>query len=132
MEFMAIVDAKARAQTGCAAAGIYENGDLGIAARHLDKQLGGLITGLVRNGDFAAKLGDALMLPLPAGSSAARLLLVGLGARAAFGRKQYRKALLSSAQALAKTGAEDAVVYLAMEPVPELDMQYRARIAAEV
>ncbi|HTD73791.1 MAG TPA: leucyl aminopeptidase [Steroidobacteraceae bacterium] len=129
---MAIVDAKARAQTGCAAVGIYENGDLGIAGRHLDKQLAGLIVGLTRSGDFAAKLGDTLMLPLPAGSSAARLLLVGFGTRASFGRKQYRKALLSSAQALAKTGADDAVVYFAMEPVPELDVQYRARIVAEV
>lgn len=129
---MAIVDAKARAQTGCAAVGIYESGDLGIAGRHLDKQLAGLIVGLTRSGDFAAKLGDTLMLPLPAGSSAARLLLVGFGTRASFGRKQYRKALLSSAQALAKTGADDAVVYLAMEPVPELDVQYRARIVAEV
>jgi len=132
MEFMAIVDAKARAQAGCAAAGIYENGDLGIAGGHLDKQLAGLIVGLTRSGDFAAKLGDTLMLPLPSGSPASRLLLVGLGNRAAFGRKQYRKALLASAQALAKTGADDAVVYLAMEPVPELDVQYRARIVAEV
>ena len=129
---MAIVDAKARAQAGCAAVGIYENGDLGIAGRHLDKQLAGLIVGLTRSGDFAAKLGDTLMLPLPSGSTASRLLLVGLGTRAAFGRKQYRKALLASAQALAKTGADDAVVYLAMEPVPELDVQYRARIVAEV
>jgi leucyl aminopeptidase len=132
MEFMAIVDAKARAQAGCAAVGIYENGDLGVAGRHVDKQLAGLITGLQHSGDFAAKLGDTLMLLLPSGSSASRLLLVGLGSRAAFGRKQYRKALLSCAQALAKTGASDAVVYLAMEPVPELDMQYRARIVAEV
>ena len=59
-------------------------------------------------------------------------MLIGLGARAAFGRKQYRKAVLSAAQALAKTGASDAIVYLAMEPVPELDIQYRARIVAEV
>jgi leucyl aminopeptidase len=84
------------------------------------------------SGDFAAKLGDSLMLPLPAGSAASRLLLIGFGSRAAFGRKQYRKAILTSAQALAKTGAADAVVYLAMEPVSELDIQYRARIVAEV
>jgi leucyl aminopeptidase len=132
MEFMAIVDAKARAPSGCAAIGIYENGDLGVAARQVDKQLGGLITRLLGSGDFAAKLGDSLMLPLPAGSAASRLLLIGLGTRAAFGRKQYRKAILASAQALAKTGAADAAVYLAMEPVPELDIQYRARIVAEV
>jgi leucyl aminopeptidase len=132
MEFMAIVDAKARAPSGCAAVGIYENGDLGAAARQVDKQLEGLITRLQGSGDFAAKLGDILMLPQPLGSAASRLLLVGLGTRAAFGRKQYRKAILSCAQALAKTGAVDAVVYLAMEPVPELDILYRARIVAEV
>ncbi|MDP9011012.1 MAG: leucyl aminopeptidase [Pseudomonadota bacterium] len=129
---MAIVDAKARVPAGCAVVGIYENGELGLAARQVDKQLAGLITNLVVGGDFAAKLGDTLMLPLPAGAAASRLLLIGLGNRAGFGRKQYRKALQSSAQALAKTGAGDAVVYLAMEPVPELDMQYRARIISEV
>ena len=82
--------------------------------------------------DFAAKLGDTLMLPLPEGSAASRLLLIGLGNRAGFGRKQYRKALQSTAQALTKTGASDAAVYLAMEPVAELDMLYRARMVAEV
>jgi leucyl aminopeptidase len=132
MEFMAIIDAKARAPSACAAVGIYENGDLGVAARQVDKQQEGLITRLLGSGDFAAKLGDSLMLPLPAGSAASRLLLIGLGTRAAFGRKQYRKAILAGAQALAKTGAGDAAVYLAMEPVPELDIQYRARIIAEV
>jgi leucyl aminopeptidase len=132
MEFKAIVDAKARLQTGCAVVGVYENGDLGIAARQIDKLFDGLIAKLHGSGDFAAKLGDSLMLPLPAGSAASRLLLVGLGTRAGFARKQYRKALHASAQALAKTGASDALIYLALEHVPELDMQYRARILAEV
>jgi leucyl aminopeptidase len=132
MEFKAIVDAKARLQTGCAVVGVYENGDLGIAARQIDKLFDGLIAKLHGSGDFAAKLGDSLMLPLPAGSAASRLLLVGLGTRAGFARKQYRKALHASAQALAKTGASDALIYLVLEHVPELDMQYRARILAEV
>jgi leucyl aminopeptidase len=132
MEFMATVDAKARGAAGCAVIGLYENGELGLAARQVDKQLDGLLTNLHGSGDFAAKLGDTLMLPLPAGAAALRLLLIGLGPRAGFARKQYRKALQSAAQALSKTGAGDAVVYLAMEPVPELDMQYRARIVAEV
>jgi leucyl aminopeptidase len=132
MEFMAIIDAKARAPSGCAAIGIYENGDLGIAARHLDKQFAGVITSLHGSGDFSAKIGDSLMLPLPPGSTAARMLLVGLGSRASFGRKQYRKAVLCCAQGLAKTGAGDAIIYLALESVPELDLQYRARVIAEV
>jgi leucyl aminopeptidase len=132
MEFKAIIDAKARTEAACAVVGVYETGDLGVAARQIDKQLGGLIGKLHGSGDFAAKLGDSLMLPLPSGSAASRLLLIGLGTRAGFGRKQYRKAVNSSAQALSKTGAGDALIYLALEPLTEIDMQYRARIIAEV
>jgi hypothetical protein len=51
--------------------------------------------------------------------------------RATFGRKQYRKAVQVAAQALAKTGAADAAVYLALEQPKDLDEQYRARIVAE-
>ncbi len=132
MEFMAIIDAKARSPSGCAVVGVYENADLGVAARQIDKQLDGLIAKLHASGDLPAKLGDTLMMPLAAGTTASRLLLIGLGTRAGFTRKQYRKAVQASAQALAKTGAADAIVYLALEPVPDLDMQYRARIIAEV
>jgi len=132
MEFKAIVDAKVRDSAGCAVVGVYEKGDLGVAARSLDPQIGGMISRLHAGGDFAAKLGDTLLLPQPAGAAAARVLLVGLGSRAGFGRKQYRKALLASAQALAKTGARDAVIYLTLEEVAGLDTKYRARIVAEI
>jgi leucyl aminopeptidase len=132
MEFKAIVDSKVRNATGCAVVGVYENGDLGAATQKLDAQLGGLIAKLHKSGDFAAKLTDTLLLPAPAGAAAARVLLVGLGQREAFTRKQYRKAVLASAQALAKTGTSDAAVYLGLEEVPDLDTKYRARIVAEV
>ena len=132
MEFKVIIDAKARQKAGCAVVGVYENGDLGVAARRIDSQLDGLIRKLQGDGDFSAKLGDVLLLPAPAGAAAARVLLVGLGARSAFGRKQYRKALQSAVQALGRTGASDAVVYLAMERAADLDVKYRARGVVEV
>ncbi len=132
MEFKAIIDAKARHEAGCAVVGVYEDGDLGIAARRIDAQLNGMIGKLRGDGDFSAKLGEALLLPAPAGAAAARVLLIGLGNRSGFGRKQYRKVLQSTVQSLAKTGASDAVVYLALEQVGDLDVQYRARIVAEV
>src|ERR1700683_2641045 len=103
MEFKAIVDAKARTAAGCAVVGVYENGDLGSATRHLDAQIDGMLARLHAAGDFAAKVGDTMLLPRPAGAAAARILLTGLGPRSGFGRKQYRKALQASAQALAKT-----------------------------
>ena len=94
MEFKAIIDPKSRVLTDCAVVGVYENGDLGVAARNIDAQIGGLIKQLHSGGDFAAKTGDTLLLPRPAGAASARVLLVGLGTRAGFDRKQYRKALL--------------------------------------
>src|ERR1700683_5498458 len=120
MEFKAIVDAKVRDSAGCAVVGVYEKGDLGVAARALDAQIGGTIGRLHAGGDFGAKLGDTLLFPQPAGAAAARVLLVGLGSRAGFGRKQYRKSLLASAQALGKTGARDGIIYLTLEEVAGL------------
>jgi leucyl aminopeptidase len=110
--------------------GVYEDGELGVAARRVDAQLNGMIGKLREDGDFSAKLGDVLLLPAPAGAAAARVLLIGLGTHAAFGRKQYRKALQFTVQALGKTAASDAIVYLALEPVADLDVQYRARAVA--
>ena len=132
MEFKAIVDGKLREAAGCAVVGVYENGELGIAGRRMDAQLGGLIVKMSRDGDFAGKLGDALMLHAPAGAAAARVLLLGLGSKANFARKQYRKVLQTAAQTLAKSGANDAIVYLTAEEIPELDASYRARIVAEI
>ena len=132
MEFKAIIDAKARNDAGCAVVGIYEDGELGLAARKIDTQLNGMIGKLHGDGDFSGKLGEALLLPAPEGTTASRVLLVGQGSRSAFGRKQYRKTLQATVQALGKTGARDAVVYLALEEVADLDVQYRARIVAEV
>src|SRR5438270_9785089 len=132
MEFKAIVDGKAREAADCAVVGIYEQGDLGAGALLIDAQTGGMIANLHESGDFAGKLGDALLLPLPAGAAASRVLLIGLGAKVAFARKQFRKSLQSAAVALSRTGAVHAVLYLALEDLADLDMAYRARMVAEV
>ncbi len=131
MEFKSIIDPKAHHATACAVLGVYENGDLGAAARHVEAKVGGLLSRLHSSGDFAAKLGDTLLVTQARGAAAARLLLVGLGPREGFGRKPYRKALQAAAQALVKTGASDAVVYLALEEAGDLDLKYRARAVAE-
>ena len=132
MQFNSVVDPKVRGKTACAVVGIYESADLGTAARQLDSQVQGAISRLCAAGDFAAKLGDTLLLVGVAGSPAERILLVGLGARTAFRRKQYRKAVQAAAASLAKTGATDATVHLSQESLPDLDVQTRSRIVAEL
>src|SRR5579883_3008002 len=131
MEFTALVDARGRTPSECAVVGMYEGGELGAATRHLDQSLGGALARLHGSGDFAGKLGDTLLLPQPRDAVQQRVLLVGLGPRPQFTRKPYRQALKSAATALLKTGAREAIVYLALEDGTGLDVRYRARIAAE-
>src|SRR5260370_33951571 len=104
MEFKAIIDAKARNESGCAVVGVYEEGDLGIAAAQIDKQLDGLLGKLHGNGDFSGKLGDVMLLPTPAGQVAARVLLLGLGSRAGLGRQQHPQGPASARPPRRKTG----------------------------
>ena len=88
----------------------------------IDAQIGGLIGAAARARRFCRETGrHPAVAAARRAPHAARILLVGLGSRAGFGRKQYRKALQSSAQALTKTGASDAIVYLALEEVAELE-----------
>ena len=133
MEFMAIVDAKARTQPACAVVGVYENGELGVAARQIDKQLDGMIGKLHGGGDFcrqARRYPDAAAACRSGGCARA-------ADRSGHARRLRPQAVpqgpaIDAFRRSAKTGAGDAIVYLALEQVPELDMQYRARIVAEV
>jgi len=132
MDFKTIIDPKARSATACAVVGMFEGGELTSAGAEIDAALGGQLRKLQTGGDFAAKLGDVFMIAQATGARAARVLLVGLGTKGHFNRKQYRKAVQAAAQALAKSGAPDAIVYLALDAHPDLDEHYRARIVAEV
>jgi len=132
MDFKTIVDPRARSATACAVVGMFEGGELSTAGAEIDTSIGGQLRKLQSGGDFAAKLGDVFLIAQPGAARAGRVLLVGLGTKAHFGRKQFRKSVQSAAQALARTGAPDAIVYLALDAHLDLDQQYRARIVAEV
>jgi leucyl aminopeptidase len=131
MQFFALGASAARQRTGCAIVGIYESGELSEAARTIDQKAGGLIARLVKRGDFRGRLADVAVLPEPPKVPAERVLLVGLGPRKDFGRKQYRRALAAATQWLARAGARDAVSYLSQERIPDVDAYYAARYAVE-
>ena len=131
MEFEVETRGTRRARTDCAVVGVHEGGELSRAAAELDRALGRRLTRVLRQGDFAGRIGETLLLPdLPAGP-AARVLLVGLGGAKGWGRRSYRRALAAAATALLRSGARDARVLLAGERVPEVDPYYRARYVAE-
>jgi len=97
MEFKANHRCQSAHRVGCAVVGVYENGELGNAARHIDA------TNRRNHQPSACErrfCREARRLRCccrnPAGAAAARVLLAGLGPRAGFERKPYRKALRAS------------------------------------
>jgi leucyl aminopeptidase len=130
MRFFAVSGSAAQQRTNCAIVGIYESGALSAAAAQIDAVLGGRIARLVKRRDARGKPGEALLLDVE-GARCERVLLVGLGRKDSFGRKQYKKALVAAANAVARTGARDAVSFISTEPVSETDAYYRGRLAAE-
>ena len=132
MEFFVSTAAPSRQRTDCAIVGVYDKGVLSETAQAFDRRIGGRIARLVKRGDVRGKAGETLLLTDIQGAASERLLIVGLGARASFKRKQYRKALSAALAALARTGARDAVSYLGLEEVADGDSYSLARAAAEV
>jgi leucyl aminopeptidase len=132
MDFFVSSSAPSRQRTDCAIVGVYDKGVLSETAQALDKKIGGRLGRLVKRGDIRGKTGDALLLTDIQGAACERILVVGLGARGSFKRKQYRKAVASAVAALAKTGARDAVSYLGLEELADADAYTLARAAVEV
>lgn len=132
MEFFVSTAAPSRQRTDCAIVGVFDKGVLSESAQALDRRIGGRITRLVKKGDIRGKAGDALLLTDISGAACERILVLGLGARETFKRKQYRKAIASAMTALGKTGARDAISYLSMEDLADADAYSLARAAVEV
>lgn len=132
MEYFVSTASPARQRTDCAIVGVYDKGELSDAASELDKHIGGGITRLVKRGDLRGRAGDAILLADPNRGPCERVAVVGLGARSAFRRKQYRKALAIAVAMVARTGAKNAISYLSLDEVKGADAYALARSSAEV
>jgi leucyl aminopeptidase len=130
MRFHAVSGAAARRRTGCAIVGIHENGALGASAAQLDQRLDGRLARLAKRGDLRGRIGETTLLDVD-GGPCERVLVVGLGAKGALTRKQYKKAMLAAAAALARSGARDALSFLSLETLVATGPYYRGRLAAE-
>jgi leucyl aminopeptidase len=86
---------------------LFDGEKLSRTAARVDQALGGMITRLVKRGDFKAKPGSVNLL-YPSGLIAPeRLLLAGLGKRADFTLNRLRQAAGKAAPALRAAGAKD-------------------------
>ncbi|EQD41197.1 Leucyl aminopeptidase, partial [mine drainage metagenome] len=83
-------------------------------------------------GDFSGRAAETLLVADLPGLAASRVLLTGLGARKAFGRKPWRKAWTAAVGALAKTGVASAAVALERPDTEALDDYHYGRAVAEI
>jgi leucyl aminopeptidase len=130
MEFHATTAPAGAQRTGCAVIGVYDGGELSAAAAELDAKSGGILRRIVRRGDFSGRAGEALLVAEPGGGRVERALLVGLGPRKDWSRKALRRAAATAAEWLKKSGARDAVLYIAGERPADVDAYQAARLCA--
>jgi leucyl aminopeptidase len=119
-------------EVDCLVVGIFEEGELTAHARSLDEAAGGRLKKLLSRGDFSGRAAETLLVADLPGLAASRVLLAGLGARKAFGRKPWRKAWAAAVGALAKTGVASAAVALERPDTEALDDYYYGRAVAEI
>ena len=132
MEFFATSTAPARQRTECAIVGVYDKGALTEAAAAIDARTGGRIARLVKKGDLRGKAGDVITLSDLDRGPVDRIVVIGLGPKSSFNRKQHRRALLAALTAIGKTNAKEAVSYLALEGASDADAYTLARASAEL
>ena len=116
----------------CLVIGAFERGELGSEASAVDRGLRGRVRRLLAGGDFSGRSGETMLLPEVPGLTAGRLLLVGLGPKAKFNRRAWRRGMQSVITALARTRIASAAIALERPPARELDDYYFGRAVAEI
>jgi leucyl aminopeptidase len=91
---------------------LFDDEKPGRAQERLDKALGGVISKIVKRGDFKAKPGAVRLLYAGNGIPVERLALAGLGRKSGFTLNRLRQAAGKAAATLRAAGAEDIVIAL--------------------
>jgi hypothetical protein len=78
----------------------------------LDWRLGGRLSGLLKSGFMRGDLGETLLIPGKPHVPFEKVLVVGLGARSAFGDGTFRRSVIGMARALEGMRVRRAVVEL--------------------
>ena len=120
-----------RVATDCVIVGIYENGKPGRGAADIDAASGGYLSKLIKRGDVGGKAAAIQMLTNIPGVRAQRVVVAGLGAVEKFGVNAFRQAIASAATTIKGSKVRDAVSYLGLEDVDDINAYYLARYSVE-
>jgi len=131
MKFTIKSEKPATVKTGCVILGVFEHRKLSPAAVQFDKSTRGLLKKLLQKGDMDGKCGQTLVLHDPAGANCERVLLTGCGKADEFNNRAYNKAVASATCAVDRSGATDAVSYLAELEVTDRDSYGKVKSLVE-
>jgi leucyl aminopeptidase len=129
MDFITKVGAADSVKADCVAVGVYADGELTAAARHIDAASKGAVRAAIKSGDVTGLRGSTTLLRGLSGVTAARVLLVGLGRPGEFTDKAYAEAVRASVRA-AGHGARDLAIAGAEWHVKGRDAAWHARTLA--
>jgi leucyl aminopeptidase len=132
MRFEAFSRRAADQRCDCLVIGAFEQGELGTEGAAVDRATRGRVKALLSRGDFSGRNGETLLLPDMTGLRSPRLLLVGLGTKAQFNRRAWRRAMIQAITALAHTRVNSAALALERPAARELDDYYFGRASAEI
>jgi leucyl aminopeptidase len=132
MRFEAFSRRAAEQRSDCLVIGVFERGELGPEALAVDRALRRRLRALLARGDFSGRTGETQLISELSGLRSTRLLLVGLGKKAQFNRRLWRRSLTSAIQALARTRVVSAALALERPPSRELNDYYFGRATAEL
>ncbi|MDD5180596.1 MAG: leucyl aminopeptidase, partial [Gallionellaceae bacterium] len=121
MEFSIKPGSPEKQHSGCAVAGVFEDGKLAGAAQVLDKAAKHYLSDIIARGDMSGKLATTLLLHKVPNIASERVLLVGLGKSTEFNAKQFLEAVRAALRGVQATGAKDATLYLTELPVAGRD-----------
>ena len=132
MNFTSRISSPSSQRTGCAVVAVFEPRKLSNAARKIDKATKGSISAALQRGDLEGSIGSTVVLHGLPGIDAERVLVVGCGPEDDMNASRFRRVLANASEGLSKTGARDAVSYLADVKVNGQDLYWKCRQIVEV
>jgi len=129
LQFSLASTAPETTDTACVVVGVYEGGVFSSAAARVDSAADGAIKRQVESGDISGKAGASTVLYAPAGVTARRVLVVGLGTQKSFDAARYQKVNIEAVRALGRLPIDRAVSYLSEVEVPGRSAAWRVRTA---
>ncbi len=105
-------------QSDCLVIGIFENSELPMSARQVDAMTSHAIENSLKNGDFAGKLGQTLLLNNLPELASKRVLLVGCGEAKKINEASFIKIVKTAFKKLEQTTYESIGIYLTELLVP--------------